>query len=280
MTGHSEEIKDTVSWIIGSVLCAGIYFFGIFWFYQWFRKRVLKRYRTVVLMYHRIRDDGKDPDISVSTIRFQKQMKYLKENVNLVSLNSLVNNIGKKTHITRDRVAITFDDGFKDNCLNAYPVLKKYKLPATIFLISQFVDNSEEMLNSREIEIMKRDNIDFGSHTVTHKILTEIDLETASIEINDSKKELEYILKEKVDFFAYPKGKRKHFDNQLKRRVKKAGYRAAFSTENGEICSSEDLFELKRIGMRNYPLFVFRVRLSGLLEYRPVYFIRKCFGLT
>jgi len=280
MTGHKKETIYTISWQIGSVLCAGIYYSGILFCYECFRKKLLKRYRTHVLMYHRIRNDGRDSDISVSTRNFQKQMQYLKQNLNVVSLNTLVNNIRKGAYIPADRLAITFDDGYKDNFLNAYPVLKKYKLPATIFLISQFVGDSEDMLNTSEITIMKKDNIDFGSHTATHKILAEADLETVSRELIDSKKDIEYILKEKVDFFAYPKGKREHFNNHIKEQVKKVGYRAAFVTENGEITSSDDLFELKRIGIRNYPLFVFQVRLSGLLECRPVYFIRKCFGLT
>jgi peptidoglycan/xylan/chitin deacetylase (PgdA/CDA1 family) len=280
MRVHKEEMKYRIFWLIGAGLCAILYFSGIFWTYEFFRKRILKRYRTIVLTYHRIRDDGKDSDISVSTKNFKKQMQYLTKNFNVISLNTLLNNIENRADIPVDNVAITFDDGFKDNYLNAYPILKRYKLPATIFLISQLAGVREDMLDSDEIKIMKNDNIDFGSHTATHQTLSDTDIETATQEIFNSKVEIENMLDEEIHFFAYPKGKRKHFDNQIKQQVEASGYKAAFATENGEITSDCDLFELKRIGMRNFPFFVFQLRVSGLFESRLVFFIRSLLRLT
>jgi len=231
-------------------------------------------------MYHRIREDGKDAEISVSTKNFRKQMDYLRKNFTVISLDILMKNIGNRVDTPVDHVAITFDDGFKDNYLNAYPILREYKFPATIFLISQLIDKREDMLDRDAIKAMKNDTISFGSHTATHRILSEIPIESATTEIIDSKVELETMLNEDIQFLAYPKGKRKHFNTEIKQLIKKSGYKAALSSENGEIHSDSDLFELKRIGMRNYPLFVFRVRLSGLFETKVAYWIRNLFGLT
>ncbi|MBW1853952.1 MAG: polysaccharide deacetylase family protein, partial [Deltaproteobacteria bacterium] len=263
-----------------AIICFALYFSGIFWIYQLFRKRILKRFRTVILMYHRIRDDGKDAEISVSTKNFRKQMDYLRKNFTVISLDILMKNIGNRVDTPVDHVAITFDDGFKDNYLNAYPILREYKFPATIFLISQLIDKKEDMLDRDAIKAMKNDTISFGSHTATHRILSEIPVESATTEIIDSKVELETMLNEDIQFLAYPKGKRKHFNTEIKQLIKKSGYKAALCSENGEIHSNSDLFELKRIGMRNYPLFVFRVRLSGLFETKVAYWIRNLFGLT
>jgi len=251
-----------------------LYFSGVIKLYIFLRKRLLKQYGVIVLTYHRIRDDGEDPDISVSSKEFEKQITYLKKYFNIISLNTLVDNIEKQTNIVRDNIAITFDDGYKDNFLNAYPILKKYQMPATIFLVSKSV-GKKEMLGTNELNLMKNNEIGFGSHTVTHKVLLKIVTGTATEEITYSKKELERLLNQKIQFFAYPKGKRNHFNEQIKALVKESGYKAAFTTENGEISNKSDLFELKRIGIRNCPLFVFKTRVSGIFESRLVYFLRK-----
>ena len=274
MNKQIEKIKYRISWLIGGVLSSILFFSGIVGLYIFPRKRVLRRYRTIILTYHRIRGDGRDPDISVSTKNFERQMAYLKGHFNVISLNTLINSIGKKTERPMDNIAVTFDDGYKDNFLNAYSVLKKHQFPATIFLVSKSV-GKEEMLSIDEINIMKGNGIDFGSHTVTHKVLSKVDVNTATEEIAYSKKKLERLLNQKVEFFAYPRGKRNHFNEQIKALVKESGYRAALTTENGEIDNKSDLFELKRIGIRNCPLFVFKTRVSGIFESRLVYFLRR-----
>lgn len=231
-------------------------------------------------MYHRIRDDEIDPDISVSTKRFDQQMGYLRENFNVMSLDKLLDNVAKNGEREMDTVAITFDDGFKDNYSNAYPILKRHKLPATIFLVSHFIGKRQDMLNPDDLRTMSIDHIDFGSHTATHRILSEVGIEEAAKEILDSKTAIENMLDYKVRFFAYPKGKAADFNNQVKTIVESSGYRAAFSTENGAIDRHSDSYELKRVGMRNYPMFVFKLRVSGLLEARCIRFFRKLLGIT
>ena len=283
MRSKVKKIKYRISWAVGSVLCGCLYFTGILSSYEYIRKKILKRYRSTILMYHSINNNGKDggkPDITVSTKRFKKQMAYLNRHASVVSLDSIVDGIGKRPKLSKDQVAITFDDGYKDNYIHAYGVLRKYKFPATIFLISQEVNKNDEMLNSDNIKRMEKDFINYGSHSVSHKILSEVDGETATKEIALSKKTLENIINREVKYFAYPKGKKEHFNSRIKKEVKKAGYKAAVCTENGEVRSESDLFELKRIGVRNYPVFVMQARMSGIFESRPVYLIRKVMGLT
>ena len=280
MSKEIEDIKYKRFWLIGVVLSAVLHFSGIIRFYVYYRKRVLKRYRTIILTYHRVRNDNIDSHISVSTKNFESQMVYLKEHFNVISLDTLIDNIGRKTDILMDNVAITFDDGYKDNFLNAYPILRKHRLPASIFIISSLVGKKEEMLNVDDVKLMKSDGIYFGSHTRTHKVLTEVDINTANDEIINSKRELEKILNEEIRFLAYPRGKRSHFNQQVKAQVKKSGYKAAFTTENGEIDNRSDLFELERIGIRNCPFFVFKTRVSGIFESRLFYAARKVLKLT
>jgi peptidoglycan/xylan/chitin deacetylase (PgdA/CDA1 family) len=74
----------------------------------------------------------------ISTYNFEKQMRHIANNYNVMSLDEIVQRVSKKESI-RGCVAITFDDGFRDNYDNAYPILKKYDLPATIFLTTGYI---------------------------------------------------------------------------------------------------------------------------------------------
>jgi len=280
MKRYNEVIKYRIFWIIGTIFSFILYFSGIIWLYTYFRKKVLRHYITMVITYHRVRDDDTEPDISVSTENFKRQIAYLKDRFNVISLKEVVGHIGKESDMSRDNIAITFDDGYKDIFLNAYPILQQYKFPATIFLISSLIGARENILNIDELKIMKDKGIDFGSHTDTHKMLTEVDIDTAADEISHSKEELENVIDNKIYFFAYPKGKRDYFNERIKTQIMQSGYKAAFTTENDRIRNGDDLFELKRIGIRNCPLFVFKVRVSGIFESRLVYFIRNLFKLT
>lgn len=95
---------------------------------------------TAILCYHSINYINNPkifkPNV-VETDNFIKQMQYLKKKYNVISLGAYINNYKK---ISRGRnVVITFDDGYKDNFTNAYPVLRKLKLPATLFLATDYI---------------------------------------------------------------------------------------------------------------------------------------------
>ena len=276
----TEEVNYRLLWQIGVIISMFLYFSGISSMYTFFRKVVFKKYRTIILTYHRVRDDGKYPDISVTTQNFDKQLIYLREHFDVIPLLEAVKSSQNGRLRNNDRVSISFDDGYKDNYSKAFPVLKHHQIPATIFLVSDQVGKSDDMLNIKEINSMKSHQIDFGSHTVNHSILSDLDVEAVTHEIHCSKQYLEKLLQSKISLFAYPKGKRRHYNDTAKSELQKAGYLAAFTAENGAFEKTDDIYELKRIGIRNCPLFVFKVRVSGLYESRPVLYIRNLLNLT
>lgn len=280
MNDQWEQLKYRISWRLCTIVSMLIYYSGVFSVYCFLRKKIFRDYRNIVLTYHRINDGSIDPDISVSTKNFEAQMKYLKKQFDVISLEELLSSSLKKSAASCDRIAITFDDGYKDNFTHAYPVLKKVKLPATIFLVSKFAGEKKEFLGLSEIDSMKRKGIRFESHTATHKILSQLDHQAASSEVLGSKNELEKMLNQNVKFIAYPKGKANHFNAEVKKIVEDSGYKAAFTTENGKIGADSDPFALARIGVRNCPLFVFKLRVSGLFESSVIYLLRKIFKLT
>jgi peptidoglycan/xylan/chitin deacetylase (PgdA/CDA1 family) len=102
-----------------------------------------------VLNYHRIDNSQGDhfttfkPNVSASPVQFDVQMKYLAENYNVVSAADVIAWI-KEGHPLPSRAAlITFDDGYYDNYLNAFPVLQRRNLPAIIFLASDYMESSK-----------------------------------------------------------------------------------------------------------------------------------------
>lgn len=95
-----------------------------------------------IFLYHRINDDH-DPFLrSVSTEDFRAQMKYLARYFSFVSLDDIAaGKIGKKD--ARYSVAITFDDGYRDNFTHALPIFKEFRIPVTIFLATGFIGTGE-----------------------------------------------------------------------------------------------------------------------------------------
>ncbi|MCX5694163.1 MAG: polysaccharide deacetylase family protein [Candidatus Omnitrophica bacterium] len=234
----------------------------IFYFF-WFSPK----YTVPILMYHNI--GYEKGSFYVSPENFAKQMEYIKKNgYEVITLNELVTNIRGKKPFKRNKVVITFDDGYRDNYEYAFGILKKFSFPATIFIISDFVGkdftSGKEFLNWEQIILMSQDKISFGAHTKTHfNFGSQMDSLAAQEEIAGSKKAIEEKTKLPVDYFCYPSG---GFNEKAKELVKQAGFKGACSTNRGFAKFNSDEYELKRIKVTNSDMtkpFSFYVKLSG-----------------
>jgi len=266
-------------WQIGTIISFILYYSGLVWLYKNIRKRIFRKRRTIILTYHRINNNEIDTEITVSIDNFKRQIKYLRDHFNIIAVNEHIGELNDGENNFRDNVAITFDDGYRDNYQNAFPILKKFNVPATIFLITE-PENKKQMLNKDELLLMKEYDIVFGSHTVSHPVLNEIGINQVSVELYESKKYLEKMLKCKIDLLAYPKGKKRHINEVVKEQAEAAGYKAAFTTENFAISKSTDRYELGRIGIRNCPFYVFKTRVSGIYESRLLSALRARLNLN
>lgn len=95
---------------------------------------------VVILLYHRINNTNYNLfNINVTPDNFDKHIKHLKEQYNVISFEDL-----KYKSIKEPSVIITFDDGYFDNYKNAFPILKKYNIPATIFVTTSGIDSIKE----------------------------------------------------------------------------------------------------------------------------------------
>ena len=244
------------------------FLFSFFSFLIWL-STVLSHYTAPVLMYHYINNE--EPlrsRLGVSPESFERQMRFLRERkYNIVSLEELTDLIKNKKKIPSGTVAITFDDGYLDNYINAYPVLKKYNIPATIFVvinrIGKHLGNDDYMSWSQIRELSESGLITIGSHSMNHPNLSEINSEEQlKEEIFESKKILGKELNQEVKFFSYPFGGR---SLEARRIVSLSGYKAAVGTNFPKGSPGDDLYALKRLRIsencRN--MFIFWVETSG-----------------
>lgn len=275
-----DSIKYKIYWLLGTILSFVLVYSGTIFLYLICRKKFLNKYQCIVLTYHRVRDDHIEPDISVNSNLFVKQMQYLKAHYQIVSLDEAMLCLDDNYDLSNDKVSITFDDGYRDNFKTAFPVLDELDITATVFIISGLIGKRDDFLDIEAIRSMVDKGIRFESHTVTHPILSSISDENAMHEIVDSKTSLESMLGEKVKHFAYPKGKPQHYNAETVELIKKAGYEYAFTTTNGRIHPQQDKYLLPRIGIRNTPMFVFKARVSGIFESAPVLWLRKMLKVT
>ena len=109
-----------------------------------FLRRKLTKSQTGILQYHRVRPQNDNWSLKPLSLQsFKRQMEYLYRNYEILSLNRLVQYIHQGKPLPEKAVAITFDDGYKYNYLYAYPILKKYHIPATIFLTTGHIGSSK-----------------------------------------------------------------------------------------------------------------------------------------
>ncbi len=211
-----------------------------------------------ILMYHQV-GEFERPDNHRATFchirRFKAQMAYLHySGYRVLSLQAALDGLFGNGKLPRHSVVLTFDDGYENFSQNAFPVLQRYGYPATVFLVSELLGrnakwlaedgrHAPDLMGKETIKKLRSSNIVFGSHTLTHPLLTRIDPARQAREIVDSKSALEDLLGEEVKFFCYPAG---DYDENAVKLVRKAGYTAALTCDRGAATPSEDPLTLPR----------------------------------
>jgi peptidoglycan/xylan/chitin deacetylase (PgdA/CDA1 family) len=190
-------------------------------------------------------------------------MKFLKDNnYNIVSLQELVRMIRSKRPMPRKTVAITFDDGYKNNYTHAFWALKKYNIPATVFVAVNKI-GTDGHLSWGDLKKMSENNISIGSHTLSECFLPDIKDDTElKKEIYESRNRIKTRIPDGGDFIAYCSG---GFNDKIRDMVIAAGYKGACATNPGRRYPKNDIFALKRlrISRTSDNLFVFWIQTSG-----------------
>jgi len=210
-----------------------------------------KDFAVPVLMYHRLdvlnakeRRNRLLRDLTVSPENFAKQMKYLEDQgFTVLSARDVAAAVRDHEPLPGRSVVVTFDDGYEDAYAHALPILRKYGIPATIFLVTSSVGEPGH-LSWAEVSAMSAAKVDFGSHLVHHLDLTHLSPTSADRELDESKRMIEVKLKQPVVAVAYPNGKT---DGAVERRVRAAGYTAGWLKSGGPVRPGSNLYELPRM---------------------------------
>jgi peptidoglycan/xylan/chitin deacetylase (PgdA/CDA1 family) len=229
--------------------------FYIFW--------LSPRYTVPILMYHRFGYEKQT--LFVTPENFERQMRYLKKHkYSVITLDELAEGIKARRGFKHNTVVITVDDGYEDNYKYAYPVLKKYNFPVTIFVVANFIGNNQDFFNWDEARQMLNNGITLGGHTKNNVYVPSITSDDIlRDEIAGAKKVIEDNTQAPVYYFCYPTG---GFTEKAKQVVKEAGYKAACTTNRGFVDFNKDLYELKRVKVTNSDTnkpFSFWAKLTG-----------------
>lgn len=211
-------------------------------------------------MYHSI---SSNPEIAAPYYRintspevFGMHMQYLHEN-GYVTIN--FDDLPEYFHSqdVSKAVLITFDDGFKDFYSEAHPILAKYNFNATVFLPTSFIGSSfveKKCLNWDEVRYLNANGTNFGSHTVSHPILSNLTLSEIEKEVVDSKKKIQDEFSQDISVFSYPyrlPENEKHLD-AMRAILKKNGYEYGVSTRIGTSFEKDDPYFLRRLPVNTF----------------------------
>ena len=158
-----------------------------------------------VLMYHAVGDEiWGYSDLFVSAASMEEQLQYLQENgYEAIWFSDLA-------HIEdyEKPVILTFDDGHEDNYSELFPLLKKYNVKATLFVVTDFMSYVDICMNSEQVaELAQSGLVSIQSHTVTHPRLDMSTAESQEEEMRQSKLELTRVTGKEPFVLSYPYGK-------------------------------------------------------------------------
>lgn len=215
-----------------------------------------------ILMLHRVVErpsEGDNRELEITPGFLEQTIRdYREQGYRFVSMDEVcaILNRGRRG---RPFVCVTFDDGYRDNLINALPVLKKEQVPFTVYVTTGFVDNKQPMwwypnerlgLSREELLALAAEPLcSIGVHTITHAKLDELGVEKQYHEIMESKRELESLIGASMKHFSYPHGA---CNDDTVAIVKKCGFCTALLAWGGTVRRGANPLLLPRIELRQY----------------------------
>jgi len=214
---------------------------------------------AVVVAFHRVQEDRDVYGLSIDRRRFTQYCEFFRRHFRVIPLGELVAKLERGEPLNR-HLAITFDDGYRDNFDNAVPVLEHLSLPATFFVVSQWIgsnvvpwwdphDARPSWMTWDQVRELRKRGFEIGSHTRTHLDLGRVTGPVALKEILGGRFEVEEQLEEPINLFAYPYGGSEHLVDSNRELVKAAGFRCCCSCYGGVTLRGDDPFDLRRIAI-------------------------------
>ncbi len=205
--------------------------------------------RVPVLVYHSVAQQhpgmtGEQRELDVDPATFRAQMDYLaRERHPVVSFAGLIDALMGRGKLPPDAVVITFDDGWKDQFTDAFPILQQHGFTATFFVYTAAISNGSAFMTWDDLRALQQAGMTIGSHSRTHPMLTVRGV-PLNAEIDGSREDIMRHLGTAPDFFAYPYG---DVDRHVADVVRTAGYLGARGMGDGPANGPSDRYAVKSI---------------------------------
>jgi peptidoglycan/xylan/chitin deacetylase (PgdA/CDA1 family) len=199
-------------------------------------------------------DDG----LTVTLGMFERHCRFFRRHFRVVPLREIVEKLQRGEAPARE-LAITFDDGYRDNFETAAPVLEKLSLPATFFVVTEWMGTDvvpwwdqergerHPWMTWDQVRSLRGRGFDIGAHTMTHADLGILSGTEAQREIFGSRRELERQLGASADLFAYPYGRAHQMTEANRALVRDAGFCCCCSSAGGMNKAGTSPFDVQRI---------------------------------
>jgi peptidoglycan/xylan/chitin deacetylase (PgdA/CDA1 family) len=211
-----------------------------------------------ILLYHRFGSISSD-SMTMTTAGFESHLRYLRDNgYTVISLKQLVNyHLRKGYPLPRRSVVIVADDGHKSIYTDMLPLVKKYRVPVTLFIYPSAISNAPYAMTWGQLrEIKNTELFEIHSHTYWHpnfrkekKRLSSVEyVKFVEMQLKKSKDKLEKELGIKINMLAWPFG---IYDAWLISKATEAGYIASFTIERHHVSNSDSIMKLPRYLLHN-----------------------------
>lgn len=210
--------------------------------------------RVPILMYHYLSVPPPDADriridLSVSPAMFEQQLAYLKENgYTTLSLGDLYDALAGGRGLPAKPVILTFDDGYRDAYENALPLLKKYGMRATFFIVTDFIHAGHPAyLTWPMVQALNDAGMSIENHTRSHADLRRRNDDFLVWQILGAIESIQAYTGKRPQFFCYPGG---FFDDNTVRVARSANVLAAVTTQYGKTHTLSDAMVWSRVRVR------------------------------
>jgi peptidoglycan/xylan/chitin deacetylase (PgdA/CDA1 family) len=230
------------------------------------------RRSLTVLMYHKINASPLN-SISVSPVLFAEQMEYLSDRYQVIDVDTVLRCISNGYEFPENAVLLTFDDGYRDNLIEAYPVLKKHGFRALLFIPTDFpgakglphdakIPPPNPTLTWQEIQSL-HGVFEIGSHGCSHASLSSLSPDEARAEIVRSREILQSKLGVPIRAFAYPTGTPADYNASLEEEVRAAGYELCFTTVPKVNTGDFNPLAICRYNVEDFGMTYFKLIMDG-----------------
>lgn len=218
--------------------------------------------KGIVVAFHRVSDEHRD-SLTCSVKDFDAFCRFFRRHFTVIPLGEMVTRLDRGQSLA-GTLAVTFDDGYRDNYEHAAPILRDLGLPAAFFVVSDFIgsdtvpwwdrecDPPPRWMTWDEVRELRASGFEIGAHTRTHADLGAVSGSRAEWEIAGARRELETRLGAEADLFAYPYGRAENMTEANRELVRQAGFRCCASCHGGINLRGGDAFRLCRVPISSW----------------------------